>query len=507
MLELNRKIFDTTDCLDASLVLGTSAPLKEKVLQFGEGNFLRAFVDFLIDELNSKGIFNGGIVVAQPINQGMVHIVNEQEGLYTAIARGLEGGKPVSRKKLVTSVTRGINPYAEFDAYFECIKNPDLRFIVSNTTEAGISYKEGEKLEDKPQASFPGKVCALLYERFKAFNGDASKGLIFIPCELIDYNGDTLRKIVLQYAEEWGLEEAFTNWVKESNLFVNTLVDRIVTGYPRDEAEEICNTLGYKDKLLVTSEAFLFWALEAPTEWLPILKEELPLHKTDYDVVFTEDVTNYKARKVRILNGSHTATVLGAYLAGFNTVGEVMEDKLFNAYLKKALFDEIIPTLTLDYNDLKSFADAVFDRFANPFIKHYLLSISLNSVSKFKARVMPSILEYYRIYNKTPNVLTFSFAALAAFYKGGEIVDGALIGSRNGQEYKICDDIPVLTAFQKLWAENGSNLDELSTKLCAREDFWGTDLNKLEGFSQAVAHHLKNIEKNSIVSEVKRILC
>jgi len=502
MERLSRKLLSTDFKCPAGVAVGGQAMLPEKILQFGEGNFLRAFVDYMFDELNSNGLFNGSITVAQPIPMGMVDMLNEQDGLYTLFLRGLENGQETCLKKVVTSIQAGVNPYVDFDDYFARAKNPDLRVIVSNTTEAGIAYVKGDRLSDKPQKSFPGKVTAFLYERFKHFSGDKSKGLIFIPCELIDYNGDNLKKIVLQYAAEWELGDAFAAWVNEANVFTNTLVDRIVTGYPRDEAEQLTAELGYLDKLLDTGEIFHFWVIEGPS-WL---REELPFDKIGLNVIFTDDATPYKLRKVRILNGAHTCAVTAAYLCGHNTVGETVADPTFKAYLEKALFAEVIPTLDLEYDNLKSFADAVFDRFANPFIKHMLLSITLNSVSKWKARVLPSVLEYLKRKGSLPQVLTFSFAALLAFERGAKIEDNALIGDRAGEAYKIMDDAANLEMMQALWAKcDGSQaaVSALVADVCGRTDVWELDLNTVPGFADSVASSLYSIVKDGMMAAVR----
>lgn len=460
--------------------------MPERVLQFGEGNFLRAFVDYMIDKLNCEGKFGGSVVLVQPIGTGMVDVINEQNSLYTVILRGLENGQEVNEKRVVTSVSRCLSPFTNYDDYIACAKNPDLRFIVSNTTEAGITHNPADKLNDKPQQSFPGKVTAFLYERFKAFNGDPTRGFVFIPCELIDDNGTELRRIVLQYANEWGLGADFINWVETANYFTNTLVDRIVTGYPHDEADELCKQLGYKDNLIVTAEVFHFWVIEYPNmPGAENLSKELPFDQIGLNVVWTNDVKPYKARKVRILNGAHTSSVLAAYLAGHRTVGEMMDDPVFDAYLRETLFDEVIPTILkyLPYENLASFANSVFDRFKNPYIKHYLTSIALNSVSKFKARVLPSILEYVNIKNELPKNLTFSMAALIAFYKGGD-------------DYQPQDDAYVLGFFSNVWAAcDGSEcaVNALVASTLANEQFWGENLNAIPNFANKVSEHLYNI--------------
>lgn len=513
MEKLNRQLLSNGFKFNEDLTIGNRKVLPEKVLQFGEGNFLRAFVDYMFDEINAQGLFEGGITLVQPIPGGdfLRNILNEQEGLYTLIARGMEEGKEVSAKRLITCVNKCINPYVDFETYNNCAKNPELRYVVSNTTEAGISWKEEDMVEGEPQDSFPAKVCNFLNVRFKEFNGDMSKGLIFIPCELIDDNGKTLKKYVLQHAKNWNLGDEFINWVEKACVFTSTLVDRIVTGYPREEAKELCEEFGYEDNAIDTSEIFHTWVIEGPAE----LENELPFPKAGLKVIYTQDVKPYKKRKVRILNGAHTCSVLGAFLAGHNLVGELMADKLFYKYLENALNNEIIPAITseeLTYEDLKGFSDAVFDRFQNPFIKHKLLDISLNSTSKFEARVLHTIQEYFAQKNELPKILTFSFAAYLAFYRGTEIREGALIGHRGEEEYLIKDDMTALEFYKNIWTgvdvSDKAQIDELVKKVCGNKDLWlGADLNtELGNFPEVVSEHLFNILNNGVVSEVEKVV-
>ena len=513
MEKLNRQLLTNGFKFNDDLEIGGTARKPEKVIKFGEGNFLRAFVDYMFDKINEEGLFDGGITLIQPIPGGdfLRNILNEQEGLYTLIARGREDGEKVVQKRLITCVNRCINPYVDLDTYNECAKNPELRFVVSNTTEAGISWKEEDMITTEPQDSFPAKVANFLYVRFKAFDGDKSKGLVFIPCELIDDNGKTLKKYVLQHAKNWNLGDEFIDWIETACVFTSTLVDRIVTGYPRNEAKDLCEQFGYEDNAIDTSEIFHTWVIEGPAE----LEEELPFPKAGLKVIFTPDVKPYKKRKVRILNGAHTCSVLGAYLSGYDIVRDVMNDEMFYKYLEDALNNEIIPAITseeLTHDDLKGFADAVFDRFKNPFIDHKLLDISLNSTSKFEARVLHTIQEYYAQKNELPKILTFSFAAYLAFYKGTEIKDGALIGHRGNEEYPVKDSPSVLEFYKDAWTgvdtSDKAAVSDLVKKVCANKDFWlGSDLNtELGNFPEVVADHLYNILNDGVVSEIKKVL-
>ncbi|WP_343208291.1 tagaturonate reductase [Anaerolentibacter hominis] len=473
----------------------------EKILQFGEGNFLRAFADWMIDNANEAGDYQGSVVLCQPIAQGMGEVINSQDGVYTLVMRGIEDGEPVEKTKKITSVSRCINPYENYEALMELARSADLEVVISNTTEAGIAYREGDKLDDAPPASFPAKVTAFLYERYKAFNGDPARGLLFLPVELIDHNGENLKRIVLQYAAEWDLGPEFIRWVDEDNHFTSTLVDRIVTGYPRDEAEAFAQKLGYEDNVIVTSELFNLWVIQGKKEWSDIL----PIHKHGGNVIWTEDVTPYRTRKVRILNGGHTGTVLAAYLSGHNIVLDLMNDNLFKTYLDKMLFQEIIPTLDLPKEELEEFAGAVGARFANPYIKHNLLDISLNSCSKFNARCLPSLLAYVERMGKLPKLLTFSLAAFIKFYQG-RMEDGVYMGCRaDGTKYQIRDDAEVLDFFSKVW-EIGTPVT-IAAAVLSNESFWsGRDLTEVEGLADAVAGYLSMMETSNIADVIQDIL-
>lgn len=482
----------------------------ERILQFGEGNFLRAFVDWLIQNLNDSGLLNGSVVLVQPIERGLAQLVNENKGLYTVMLRGLEQGKRIEEASVIDSVSRCINPYTDYETFMDCAGNPDLRFIVSNTTEAGIKYQEGESIKDMPPASFPAKLTQFLFQRWKTFNGDNTKGLVCIPCELIDRNGDTLRNIVFQLADEWKLGKDFIDWVHNSCAFLNSLVDRIVTGYPREEAEQLWQKMGYKDELLDTAEPFLFWVIEGDKKYA----EELPLHKTDGRVLWTDDMTPYRTRKVRILNGAHTASVLIAYLAGFDTVREMIESEPVKKYLTQILYHEIIPELSLPAEELESFAEATLERFANPFIKHKLLDISLNSVSKFKARVLPSLLEYFESRAELPSLLSFSLSSLFAFYHGTRIENGVLLGNREKESYSIRDDLPVLECFAQAWrtyerdTASGSTKEackELVSSLLAQKGWWGLDLRCIAGLEETCTQHLFDILDKGALQAMKAV--
>lgn len=467
----------------------------EKVLQFGEGNFLRAFVDWQIDVLNKKADFNGNVVVVQPLEFGLVDKLNEQDGLYTLYLQGMKEGKAVKEHALIDCISRGLNLYRQYDQYLELAENPELRFIFSNTTEAGIAFDENDRLEDRPQKSFPGKLTAFLHRRFKAFNGDFGKGFIIIPCELIDRNGEKLKDIVLEYAKHWNLEEEFIGWINAGNTFCSSLVDRIVPGYPKDTIGEITEELGYKDDLVVVGEQFHLWVIEGP-QWI---REEFPAHLAGLNTLFVDDMTPYRTRKVRILNGSHTAMTPVSYLYGLDTVREAIEHKVIGQFVKELIYDEIIPTLDLPIEELNSFADAVLERFLNPFVQHFLLSISLNSMSKFKTRDLPSLIEYYNRKQTLPKKLVFSLASLISFYKG----------KRGEEDIKLADDQDVLDLYKEQWSQyNGSieSIKTIVTNVLGYERVWETDLNEVPGLTDAVTNALFEIEIKGMKKAVEATL-
>ena len=374
----------------------------ERVIQFGEGGFLRGFVDWMLQKINESSDFDGSVVVVQPIEQGMCDMLAEQDCIYTHICRGVEGVET----KVIDVISRCVKPYDDFASYLALAEQPEMRFIVSNTTESGIVFSADDKPTDTPPKTFPAKLTLLLKKRFEL----GLPGFIFLPCELIDRNGDNLKKCILKYSELWNFGDDFAKWVEEENVFTNTLVDRINTGYPR--GEEL--GLGYEDKLVNASEFFHLWVIETSYD----IDSELPFSKTDLNVIVTPDkLEMYRTRKVRILNGAHTSLVPYALLSGLDTVKSCLDDETMSAHLKKCVFDEIIPTLDLPKDELLSYANSVVERFSNPYIKHYLSAIALNSVSKFKVRVLPSILEYIKRYDKMPETLLFAFAKLLDFYK------------------------------------------------------------------------------------------
>ncbi|MCR5566301.1 MAG: tagaturonate reductase [Clostridiales bacterium] len=472
----------------------------EKVMQFGEGNFLRAFVDDFFDIANEKAGFNGKVVLVQPIAQGLTELINKQEGLYTLYLRGSENGARVDDKRVISAVSRCLNPYEDWDKVLELARSRDLEIIVSNTTEAGIVHDTESAFDQVPPVSFPAKLTRVLFERFTA----GLPGIVMLSCELIDNNGKELLKCVNQYIDDWKLDDGFRRWVNEENIFCSTLVDRIVPGRIRDpkEVEALAAANGYEDPLTDVGEVFGIWVIEGPDG----LEDRLPFKKAGVPVIVVPDVTPYKKRKVRILNGSHTGFVLGAYLAGYDIVRDCMHDETVLGYMNKMLYDEVIPTLPLDKKDLEDFARAVQDRFNNPFVNHELMSISLNSTSKWRARNMPTFLDYVKGKGELPACLTTSFAAYIAFYSNDvqELTEKGLVCRRpKGNEYTVSDDRYVLEFYRD---HRGDSPEELVHAVMTNTEMWGQDLTEVAGFEAAVVRILKQIRAEGALVAYKACL-
>ncbi len=417
--------------------------MKETIIQFGEGNFLRGFFDYFIHKMNESSLYDGKAVVIQPRAGGKCALLSEQNCKYNLYLRGINDSKIIKEHTYIESISRCIDPYNDYDAFISLSQNPDFRFIVSNTTEAGIRFDDSCKLTDKPALSFPGKVTQLLYKRFEA----GLKGFVILPCELIDNNGDELKKCVLKYSHLWNLGNEFNAWIENENHFVNTLVDRIVTGYPDDETKDSHPD----DKFLDTAEIFHLWVIEDDFE------KELPLKKADFNVIWTDDVKPYKKIKVRILNGAHTSLVAASLLQGIETVGEAMNNELTSAFLNKCMTEEILPTIG-ETDESIVFANSVYDRFRNPFIQHKWRLIALNSISKFSVRVLPTILEYKDKFGKYPKYLSLSLAYLIYFYKNEKPDD-----SKEVIDFIKNNNIQDILANNELWQTDLSDMTETIT--------------------------------------------
>lgn len=447
-----------------------------RVLQFGEGNFLRAFADWMIDLLNEKSGFAGAVKVVQPLSNGMGEQLNQQDGLYHVVLNGIQQGKAMREIRMISCLSGVINPYSQFDAFLREAENPELRFVISNTTESGIAFNPADTGYTITASGFPGKVTQLLYHRFMFYNGAPERGIVFLPCELIEENGNALKKCIIEYCNHWNLPEQFTRWVGMHNIFCNTLVDRIVPGFPAATINEIHEETGFTDKMVVMAEPFHLWVIEAPAE----VQQQLPFDKAGLNVAFTDDLTPYRTRKVRILNGAHTCMVPVAYLQGLRTVKESIDDPLTGAFVKSVIYDEIIPTLDLPLSELEQFAGDVIERFQNPYIRHELESIALNSVSKFRVRVLPSLIEYTKRKGILPPLLVRSLAHLIVFYRG----------NYKSQVIPVKDSPEVVEAFNAAWQKP---VEETVRIVLANESFWGLNLLSMEGLYEMVVGEVRKL--------------
>jgi len=464
------------------------------VLQIGEGNFLRGFFDWMIHECRKQGLFAGSVAVVQPRPSGKAKIeaLAAQDGLYTLVTRGLEHGRPVERAEIVSVFSDVFDPYTEWERFGRLAERPELRFVVSNTTEAGLAYKPEPLAAGAPIQSFPGKIAWLLHRRFRALGGSEAGGLVFLPCELVERNGDELKRCVLRYCEDWGLPADFRRWVEEKNRFVNSLVDRIVTGYAADRADDWFREWGYEDPLMSTAEPYHLWAIEAD----PALGDELPLRRAGLNVHWTSDLRPYQQRKVRILNGAHTLMTPLALLHGLTSVRETMEHPRFGPFVREAVEQEIIPAVPLPADELLAYAASVYERFLNPFLNHRLSDIAMNSLSKFKVRVLPSLLHYLEGAQPLPERLVRSLAGLLRYCRVERAEDGFAGRTLAGQRYLVRDDAALLEAFAGIWAA-GEPLERTVGRLLGRTDAWGTDLSGAAGLAERVAKEIREMEGTS----------
>lgn len=474
--------------LNRQLHKSTVRPVK--ILQFGEGNFLRAFVDWILQDLNDKKVINSNVAVVQPMPIGRVADLAEQDGLYTVCLEGIDGGKKVSKRQVIDVLGDFINPFEQYQKYLDYAKSDDLQAVISNTTEAGIALDVNDTDFTKCPVSFPGKLLALLEARFNHFKGDLNKGLAIIPCELIDNNGAELKRVLVELAKIRKMSDDFIHWLVCANHFTDTLVDRIVPGYPRDNAQQICEQQGYVDNNIVKAEVFHLWVLKRDE----FIQRILPLDKSGLNVIFAEDIKPYKERKVKILNGSHTAIVPIAYLCGIDTVGESVADKDVRKYLTELINDVIKPTINLPFDEMNAFANSVIERFENPFIRHELMSIALNATTKFATRLLPTYNHYLAKFNRVPNHILFTFAAMCVFYKG----------KRGTHDIALADSAENLAFWNSVW--QSSDMMSVATTALQNEALWGQNLATKQNVAQ-VADYLQDITANGMRVALQRFLC
>ncbi|MBR1706539.1 MAG: tagaturonate reductase [Bacteroidales bacterium] len=463
----------------------------EKVIQFGEGNFLRAFIEWIIWKTNQKTDFDASVVVVQPIGRGMVDMLNEQDGLYHLNLQGIDKGTPVDSVDLIDVISRGINPYQDFMGYLKLAEQPQMRFIISNTTEAGIAFDPVCRFTDAPAASYPGKLTQLLYHRYDYFKGDPSKGFIIFPCELIFENGRHLKECILQYIDLWNLGKGFRDWFETACGVYSTLVDRIVPGYPRDNAAALCERVGYDDRLLDKAEIFHLWVIEAPAA----AAAEFPADQAGLNVLFVPSEAPYHERKVTLLNGPHTVLSPVGYLSGLDTVKQCCEDPETGAFVKKVMFDELLPTLNLPKAELEQFASDVMDRFRNPFVKHFVTSIMLNSFPKFRTRDLPGLKTYLERKGRLPQGIVLGLAGICTYYKGGR---------RGDDEIVINDDPAIKDLLTRLW-ETG-DVRNVAEGVLGATFIWDEDLNAIPGLTDLLTADLAKIQADGMRAAVQSIL-
>ena len=464
----------------------------ERIIQFGEGNFLRAFVDWIISNMNEKTDFNSSVVVVQPIEKGMIDALNAQDGLYHVNLQGLSNGEVINSMRMIDVISRALSPYQDFDAFLSLAEQPEMRFVISNTTEAGINFDPSCKLDDAPASSYPGKLTQLLYHRFKHFAGDPTKGLIIFPCELIFLNGHKLKETIYQYIELWNLGEEFKAWFESACGVYATLVDRIVPGFPRKEIEQIKAKLDYDDNMVVQGEAFHLWVIEAPES----VAEEFPANKAGLNVLFVPSEEPYHERKVTLLNGPHTVLSPVAFLAGVDIVRDACQHEVIGKFIHRVMFDELMETLNLPKAELQKFAEDVLERFNNPFVDHQVTSIMLNSFPKYATRDLPGLKEYLKRKGTLPEGLVLGLAAIMVYYRGGKRADGVEI---------IPNDAPeIMALLSQLWSEG--SVENLVERVLGTTSIWGEDLNSIPLLAERVAYYIDKIQNQGMLQTVKELV-
>lgn len=464
----------------------------ERIIQFGEGNFLRCFVDWIISNMNEKADFNSDVVIVQPLGMGRIDNLMEQDCLYHVNLQGLDNGKPVNSFRLIDCVSRALNPYKQFAEFLALAEQPEMRFVISNTTEAGIAYDPSCKLDDAPASSYPGKLVQLLYHRYQYFKGDMSKGLIIFPCELIFLNGHKLKEVIYQYIDLWQLGDGFKEWFEKACGVYATLVDRIVPGFPRKDIDKIKAELDYDDNNVVQGEFFHLWVIEAPES----VAKEFPADKAGLNVLFVPSEEPYHERKVTLLNGPHTVLSPVAFLSGINIVRDACQHPVIGRFVHRVMYDELMPTLNLPQDELKHFADAVLERFCNPFVDHQVTSIMLNSFPKYATRDLPGLKTYLKRKGHLPEGLVLGLAAIMVYYRGGKRADGVDIVPNDAPE--------IMELLSKLWKEG--DVENLVKTVLAQTSIWGEDLNAIPGLKERVVYYINRINEVGMLDTVKELL-
>lgn len=470
----------------------SKASYPERVIQFGEGNFLRAFADWMIKEMNEKADFNSSVVVVQPIEQGMIEMLNQQDCLYHVNLQGLEKGEKVNSLTRVDVISRALNPYTEFKAFMQLAEQPEMRFVISNTTEAGIVFDPSCRLIDAPASSYPGKLTQLLYHRFKTFQGDKSKGWIIFPCELIFLNGHKLKETIEQYIDLWELGAEFKAWFTEACGVYATLVDRIVPGFPRKEIDAIKEKLQYNDNLVVQAEVFHLWVIEAPES----VAKEFPADKAGLNVLFVPSEEPYHERKVTLLNGPHTVLSPVAWLSGINIVRDACQHEVIGKYIRKVMFEELLETLDLPKDELIQYSNDVLERFNNPFVDHSVTSIMLNSFPKYQTRDLPGLKTYLKRKGTLPQGLVLGLAGIITYYKGDARADGLKAEPNDARE--------IIELLQTLWATGSTR--KVAEGVLGAEEIWGENLNAIAGLADQVTLYLDAIQEKGMLDVVKEII-
>jgi tagaturonate reductase len=465
--------------------------LPEKVLQFGTGVLLRGLPDYFIDKANRNGVFNGRVVIVKSTSQGSADAFDQQDGLYTLYVKGIENGAMTEEAIINSSVSRVLSAKEQWAEILACAHNPEMKIIISNTTEVGIVLTDDDVKLAPPQ-SFPGKLLAFLYERYKAFYGREDSGMVIVPTELIIDNGAKLRSIVLELAGKNNMEDKFIQWIESANHFCNSLVDRIVPGkLPDAERKQAEQKFGYTDELMIMAETFRLWAIESESARV---KEILSFWQTDEGVVITSDIEKFRELKLRLLNGTHTFSCGLAFLAGFETVKEAMSDTDISSYVRRLMMLEIAAALdgeTITYNEACAFANQVTDRFRNPALDHKWISITMNYTSKMKLRNIPLLLRHYSKTDKVPQEMALGFAAYLLFMKCKAGADNVHYGEMGGKQYIIQDEMAPY--FAGKWTNDNKNT--FVDSILSDKNLWGTDISRLNGFAEAVKENLQILEK------------